>query len=155
MPDEAEVIDQRRLAIGLFNGVWELLESQHRSAADDDRMLHMAHASRFHWGEAGGPEHRVRGEWQCSRVYAVLERAEPCRHHAERALALCAEHGLGDWDLAFGYEALARAHAVAGEYAAARAAAERALGVDIVDDEDGVQLRADLATVPGLTPFWT
>ena len=43
---------------------------------DDDRMLHAAHASRFHWGEAPEcrPENLARGEWQISRVYV---RARP------------------------------------------------------------------------------
>lgn len=62
--------------------------------SDDDRMLHLAHASRHHWGEVvgstdlgqGGPANLARGEWLCSRVYAVLGRAEPARHHAERLL---------------------------------------------------------------------
>ena len=45
-----------------------------------------ARASRFHWGEVGEPVNRVRGEWQCSRVYAVLGRAEPALWHARRCL---------------------------------------------------------------------
>ncbi|MCY1139283.1 hypothetical protein OWR29_14885 [Actinoplanes sp. Pm04-4] len=40
--------DTRQLAVDLFNGVWTLLEKPDRTAEDDDRMLHMAHASRFH-----------------------------------------------------------------------------------------------------------
>ena len=36
-------------------------------------MIHAAHASRFHWSRAEGAEsvNLARGEWQCSRVYAV------------------------------------------------------------------------------------
>jgi hypothetical protein len=153
-----EVLDEageRQLGATLFNGVWELLDKADRSAADDDRMLHMAHASRHHWGAVGEPAHLARGEWQCSRVYAALGRAEPCRHHAERVLALCGEHDLGDWDLAFGHEARARALAIAGDLVAARAEAERAIAVEIADDEDRELLLADLATIPGLAPFWT
>ena len=42
-----------------------------RSREDDDRMIHAAHASRFHWGEAPEckPENLARGDWQVSRVY--------------------------------------------------------------------------------------
>jgi hypothetical protein len=47
-------------------------------------MLHMAHASRFHWEQVGTPANLARGEWLCSRVYAVLRRPEPCLHHAAR-----------------------------------------------------------------------
>lgn len=143
-------IDERRLAADLFNGVWRLMEDEKRTPADDDRMLHMAHASRYHWGQVGAPVNLARGEWLCSRVYAVLRRAEPSRHHAERVLALCHEHGIGDWDLAFGYEALARAYAVAGDTAEAQRVVEqaRAATEDIADDDDRQLVLADLDTIP-------
>lgn len=145
-------LDERQLAVDLFNVVWRLMETEDRTPAQDDRMLHMAHASRYHWEQVGAPVNLARGEWQCSRVYAVLGRAEPCLHHARRVLDLCEEHGLGDWDLAFAHEALARAHAVAGDAAAAQAEVSRALAVDVADAEDRVLLLSDLATVPGVDP---
>src|SRR3712207_382671 len=81
-PDEAQA--RRRLAADLFNTVWSLLERTDRTQADDDTMLHAAHASRYHWGQVGEPVNLARGEWQVSRVYAVLGRAEPARYHAQR-----------------------------------------------------------------------
>jgi hypothetical protein len=36
--------EERRRGVALFNGTWELIESR----KDDARMLHMAHASRYH-----------------------------------------------------------------------------------------------------------
>ena len=68
----------------LFNLVWELLERPGRSAEEDDRMVHAAHASRYHWGQVGQPTQFAIGEWQCARVYSVLGRAEPALHHARR-----------------------------------------------------------------------
>jgi hypothetical protein len=120
--DEGAVSEElhRKLAVDLFNLVWELLDKEDRSTADDDRMLHAAHASRFHWGEIGTPLEFERGEWQISRVYAVLSRPQAAIHHAQRCLALCEAHQIGDFDLAFAYEALARAYAVAGEAAKSR-----------------------------------
>jgi hypothetical protein len=152
----SEGFDERALAARLFNGVWDLLEKPERTTADDDTMLHMAHASRYHWGRVGKPENLARGEWQCSRVYAVLLRPEPSLHHAERVLELTQEFGLGDFDLAFAYEALARARAIGGDADGARAAAERALAAaaDITDPEDRDLLLADLATIPGQARFW-
>src|SRR3954471_18890515 len=96
---------ERRLAVDLFNATWTLLDKPERSRDDDDSMLHMAHASRHHWGRVGGATERTRGEWQISRVYAVLQRPEPATHHAQRVLQLCEEHGIVDWDRAFAYEA--------------------------------------------------
>lgn len=148
--------DERRLAVALFNGVWALMDQEGRSARDEDRMVHMAHASRYHWEQVGPAAHLARGEWLCSRVYAVLRRAEPCLHHAQRVLDICADEGIGDWDLAFGYEALARGHAVAGDGEQARALTERALAAaeQIAEDDDRALLMADLETIPGQRRFW-
>lgn len=154
MTEEPAALDHRRLAVALFNDTWRLMRQDDRSAADDDRMLHAAHASRHHWGEVGTPANLARGEWQCSRVYAVLGRAEPCLHHARRVLSLCEEHGLADWDLGFGHEAVARGLAIAGDAAAARMEIQRALAVPIAEDDDRELLLADLATVPGVGRFW-
>lgn len=87
--DDLPADEQRRLAANLFNGVWRPLEQEDRTLSDDDRMLHMAHVSRYHWGEISAPENLSRGEWIVSRVYAVLGRTEPSRYHAERGLQLC------------------------------------------------------------------
>ncbi len=109
----------------------------------------MAHASRHHWEAVGTPVNLARGEWLCSRVYAVLGRAEPALHHARRVLGICEEHGIGDWDLAFAHEALARAHALAGDRAAAEAARARAHAAaeHIADPQDRELLEADLRTI--------
>jgi hypothetical protein len=144
-----DTVDHRALGVQLFNSTWDLLEQPSRTAADDDRMLHMAHASRYHWGEVGQPVNFVRGEWQVSRVYSVLGRAEPALHHARRALALCEEAGIGGFDIAFCYEAMARASAVAGDteqcghwLALASEAADR-----ITNPHDRDLLLQDLETV--------
>ncbi|MDX6512948.1 MAG: hypothetical protein QOE36_2452 [Gaiellaceae bacterium] len=138
----------RALAVELFNRAWELMALADRGPAEDDRLLHTAHASRHHWGEVGAPENLARGEWQCSRVYVVLGRAEPALHHARRCLELCEEHGLADWDLAYAHEALARAHALAGDADAAAGHRELAGSIRIADPEDREHLLEDLATLP-------
>ena len=148
--------DERRLAIHYFNSVWTLMEKEDRTTEEDNLMLHMAHASRYHWGQVGKPENIARGEWQVSRVYAVLRRPEPCLHHAQRVLDVCVENGIGDWDVAFAYEALARANAVSGDAEAARLMTERALEAteNNKDDEDRKIVLADLETIPGQKRFW-
>jgi DNA-binding transcriptional MerR regulator len=148
--------DERRVAADLFNGVWRLLEKEDRGVEDDDRMLHMAHASRYHWGEAGQPVNLSRGEWLCARVYCVLGRAEPALHHARRGLEICRAHGIGDWDLAYAYESLARAHAVAGDKEQARSWTEQALAAaeDIAQDEDRELVLTDLEAIPAQPRFW-
>ena len=158
MPDTdiSDVSDERRLAAALFNATWTLLEKEDRTRDEDDAMLHMAHASRHHWGQIGKAVNFGRGEWQCSRVYAVLGRSEPCLHHAQRCLDICQENGIGDFDLAFAYEALARGHAVAGDKEQARAFTQQALAAaeDIAADDDRELVLSDLETIPGQERFW-
>lgn len=141
---------QRAEAVALFNHVWSLLGLPRRSEAEDFDMVHAAHASRWHWGRAGGPQEWAIGEWQCSRVYAELIRPEPALVHARRCLALCQEHGLDGFVVASAHEALARAHLVGGDLAAARAERDQAAGLAAaLDDlEDRAVVEGDLATLP-------
>ena len=141
---------ERRLAADLFNHTWELLETPERTPAQDDRMIHAAHASRFHWEQVGDATNLVIGEWQCSRVYAVLGRPEPSTWHARRALALCDEAGIDGFFRAASYEALARACLVAGDRvgAAEAEAAAWSAAEAIDDDEDRQIFEQDMASLP-------
>jgi DNA-binding transcriptional MerR regulator len=153
IPTEIDPATERRLAADLFNRTWELLELASRTPSQDDEMIHAAHASRHHWGQVGEPQNLARGEWQCSRVYAVLRRPEPALWHARRCLAICEEHGIGDWDIAAAQEAMARASLVAGDEAAAREWQGRARTscAVIADEEDRRIIESDLETL-GLDP---
>jgi hypothetical protein len=141
---------ERTLGAALFNEVWNLLEKPDRSADDDLLMVHMAHASAHHWARVGQPVNRVRGEWQCSRVYATVRRAEPALFHAERALAICEANGIADFDIAFCFEALARAHAVAGSTDEAARWQQRGFDAAkaVAEEDDRELLLADLNSVP-------
>jgi hypothetical protein len=105
----------RKFAVDLFNLTWDLLDKEERTAEEKDKMIHAAHASRFHWGEIGTPLELERGEWQISRVYAVLGQSEAAIYHGQRCLAICTANQIADFDIAFAYESLARAYAVAGD----------------------------------------
>ena len=102
-----------KLAMSLFNATWDLLGKEDRSEEDDVEMIHAAHASRHHWGQIGEPLQFERGEWQISRVYSVLGRRESALYHAKLCLEICQENDIGDFDIAFAYEAMARVYAVA------------------------------------------
>jgi hypothetical protein len=140
-------MNHRQLGVDLFNEVWRLMDTRE----DDERMLHSAHASAYHWSEAPEcePKNRARSEWQVSRVYTVLGRAEPALHHAQRCLEICEANwdNLEDWDLPFAYEALARAYKVAGNAAETEQylAKAREAGADLVDPEDREHLEEALA----------
>ena len=148
---ELDRATHRALGVALYNHVWTLLEKADRTPDETDEMIHAAHASRFHWSRAEGSEpfNLARGEWQCSRVYAVLGRGEPALWHARRCLAINEAHGQGDWDIASAYEAMARASGVAGEPdAAAEWKARAAAALDgIADQDDRDVIEGDLATL--------
>ena len=140
----------RKFAVDLFNLAWTLMETKRRTRERDLRMIHAAHASRYHWEQVGTPKNLAIGEWQVSRVYAILRRAEPALFHARACLGICRRHGLRDFPLAYAYEALARASAVAGDRRGRGRylrLAERA-GRGVREPEDRALLLEDLRTVP-------
>jgi len=104
----------KKMAVDLFNRTWDLLDKSERTPEENDELVHAGHASRYHWGKVGKPLNLARGEQQLSHIYAVLKRAEPALYHGQRALEICQANGIADFDIAFAYEALARANAVAG-----------------------------------------
>jgi hypothetical protein len=140
----------RKIGRDLFNHTWSLLDRKRRTKAEDDEMLYAAHASRYHWSHAGTPLNASIGEWQISRVYSVLGRAEPALYHGRRALEIARRNHLGRFYLAYAYEALARAAAVAG----ARRDRDRFLrearrtGDAVRSRDDRRMLREDLTTIP-------
>lgn len=100
----------KKLAVSLFNKVWELIDLKNRNQEETELMINAAHASLYHWRQVGEPVNFARGEWQVSRVYSLAGRTEPALHHAVNSLQICQEHDIGDFDLAFAYEAIARAY---------------------------------------------
>jgi hypothetical protein len=135
--------DHRQWGVDLFNATWDLIKSRE----DDDLMLHKAHASAYHWSQAPEctPANRARAEWLVSRVSALAGLPDAARRHGESCLRWCEENGIADWDLAFAYEALARAAKAAGEDPAPYVA--KAAAVPIADAEDREALERDLATL--------
>jgi hypothetical protein len=141
---------ERRLAAGLFNDTWRLLDLPKRRPEQDDEMIHTAHASRYHWGKVGEPVTLARGEWLCSRVYSVLGRAEPAIWHARRCLEILEEFGGGeDWDEAAACEGLARAYSVAGDRRERDAWLDRAHSAlkSVAKPDDRRPIEDDLKTI--------
>ncbi len=102
----------KKFAVDCFNRIWPLLEKRDRTSDDNEMMVHLAHASLYHWLQVGLPVNEQRGEWMLARVYTVLEDKPHSLHHARRCLALTEKHDLKDYDLAYGLECMARACAL-------------------------------------------
>lgn len=150
VPAPHESIDRdthRRVAVDLFNHVWTLLRAPERSRAEEDAMIHAAHASRHHWGVVGDSKNWAIGEWQISRVYATLGRAEPALYHGGRCLEICGEHQLTDFILAYAHEALARAYALTGDAKERDHHLAAARGTEIAEAETRARLEEDLAGI--------
>lgn len=110
----------KKFAADFFNETWNYIEKKDRSEEDDEKMINLAHASRLHWDYHGEPLNFQRGEWMLSLVYSLVHRGEPALYHANKCLELTEEygeedHGFQDFDIAFGYECMARATKVAGK----------------------------------------
>jgi len=109
----------RKVTAECFNRTWDFLEQKNRSLDDDQMMLNLAHASRYHWSFIGKPWNFTTGDWQISRVYAALNQPDLALSFAKKALETSQKHNLSE-RLISAYEGMARAHAAATEYPLAR-----------------------------------
>jgi len=148
--DESVSPDHRQMAVDTFNATWEFMDKELRTAEENDMMVHAAHASRYHWSRAGGPVESGRGDWQLSRVYSILGKGTEALHYAKHSLNTCLENEIGDLDLAFAYEALARAHAVLGNWEESDRYVQNAkrAAESIAKDEDRQYLLGELDGIP-------
>jgi len=108
----------RKTAVRCFNETWVYLEKKERTEQDNQKMLQLAHASRYHWGQVGTPRNKAVGDWQISRVYAALKQPHLSLLFANSSLRICKREHLPDV-LVTAYEAVARAYAVAEDQASA------------------------------------
>jgi len=153
---EVEPTEDRRLHESLakqINGeVWSLLDKPDRTVEDDERLVLAAHASAYHWLHVGTAVHRQRGEWMLAHVHTVRSRESPARHHARRCLALTETFAaeMKDFDVAYAYEAVARAEALGEDSEPARRYLHlaEAQGARIADEEDRTIFLADLQRGP-------
>ena len=135
---EAEA--ERLFAIRFHGKTWDLLDKPDRTPADDALMADYVHASLAHWRVAGTPLNEQRGLWFLSRVYSVLGQAQTALYYADLCQELTLAHPelMQDFDTAFAFEALARAHALAGNLVEAEKYLQlaRQAGDGIQEEED-------------------
>ncbi|HSL44520.1 MAG TPA: hypothetical protein VK897_13875 [Anaerolineales bacterium] len=98
--------------------VWDLLQKPNRSQAEDDEMLHAAHACAYHWQFAGTAVHQQRAEWLISHVHVVLGHGNQALRHAQRCFELTEANRdlMQDFDIAYAFEGMARAQALLGDH---------------------------------------
>ncbi|MCD4651254.1 MAG: hypothetical protein K8S56_05645 [Candidatus Cloacimonetes bacterium] len=140
------------MGIELNNQVWNLLQKENRTPEDINRMINYALASQHHWYKSPHwqPVNAQRGEWMISHVFAVSGIGESALKHARNCLRLTEEHAFNDFDLAYAYEAMARAYSSLKDkdnYQKYYQLAEEA-GNNIASEEDKSVFMGDLKADP-------
>ncbi|TFG72026.1 MAG: hypothetical protein E4H27_03440 [Anaerolineales bacterium] len=131
------------------NGLtWDLLAKNNRTPDEDALMIHAAHSSCMHWLQIGTVTHHQRGEWLISHVYSILGYGAAALRHAQVCMNLTRDNPalMQDFDLAYAYEAIARASALSGDMDTANeyyTLAEK-VGQAIANDEDKQIFTGDL-----------
>ena len=151
-----KVIDEQKmhhyLGVEMNIQTWNLLGKENRTEQDDVRMINFSKASLYHWRKSHKyePVNEQRGQWMLSHVYAVLGRGEEALSHAQETSKLTKEQDLKDFDLAYSYEALARANAVLGNKNECAKYLEKAqeTGSLISNEEDKKYFISDLESAP-------
>ncbi len=104
----------RRAAVACFNRAWDYLDMKARDSEEEEEMLHLAHASRYHWGLVGTPRNQAVGDWQIARVYAAIGAPELSLQFALSSLTTCEKKHLDDL-VPSALEGVARAYVAAGD----------------------------------------
>ncbi len=132
------------LVFGLLFKEGELTERE------KEIMVHAGHGACFHYDETGTPKDWARSEWLLARVYVAVQRPVPAVYYAQRCVALCRERELGDFAIAYGYEALARAAAMVGDKKSYDEIIAKAKehGDKIEKQEDRDMFMSDFNTIP-------
>ena len=146
MVEDASGEWHRAQGIECNNSTWEMIEAE-RTPENDEEMLRRAYASAYHWARAvrRGPANDARAAWLLAKVQLLAGQPALSLRYAETCLLICQEHGLADFDLAYAYEARARALKAIGDEIAAAQSWEMAKSVPIADAEDQAILDADFA----------
>lgn len=112
-------------------------------------MLNAAHASLAHWLKIGNAQNFSIGEWQISRVYATVKRAEPALYHGLRSLEIAEKAPLSPFYISYGHEAIARAYALSANASAVAAhlALGRALANKVENADERAMLLKDLDSI--------
>jgi hypothetical protein len=146
---DLDLVVERQAAMDLFHTTWRYLDREDRVPEHDAAMIACAEASLWHWRRVGAPTQWAIGEWQCSRVHAVLGDGERALAHARRSLEIAEADRVDDFVPASAHEALSRAYAVLGDMDAAREQRNLAYRLAIeLDDEDRDVIEHDLGTIP-------
>jgi hypothetical protein len=135
-----------------FNSAWDLMDKTERTPTEDEDMLRLSMASCWHWTQRPDCTNQQLsiGYWQISRIHSMLGRSIEARRYGELCLAASHDTSVTPFSLAYAYEALARASALAKNEAMKLEYIDLANKVieTMSDAEMKTMLLNDLATIP-------
>ena len=151
MNDHPDNLTHRRLAASCFNKTWEYLRKPELTAEEAEEMIHVSHASFWHWNQVEDhtPLNLAIGTWQLARVYAVAGLPERAEYFAQRCVEVGETNDLPPYFVGYGYEASARAKALKGERKTAQdlVAKAKSLADQVQELDDRMVLLDDLNTI--------
>lgn len=155
MPKQADfdlVAAHKYFSAQCFNQAWDLMDKFERSPEEERLMVSLNQASLYHWSQREDctDKNFSIGYWQASRIQSILGNAAEALRHAEVCLSYSA--ALEPFFVAYAHEALARAHYVAGDSAAAAKQLEAANTYcdQVSEKDDRDMLAADLKQLVGV-----
>jgi len=118
----------RWFAVECNNRAWRLAEQVSRTPAEDEEMVHAAHAATLHWSRVGTELHQARAAMLLGQVHALVGDGKRALRYARESFDfVTARQDTPGWELAF-------AHAV--------------LGSALTDNEERAIFEATFRTVP-------
>ncbi len=148
-PDVQKI--HKYFASDCFNRCWGLIDKAERTEEENEEMCRLSEVSLWHWLQVEGhtQENLSISYWQLGRAYAVAGKGEEALDYAGRCVKISEEAGLEPFYVGYAFEALARAHMLNGDKAAAEKAKKKAtdLAESVEDKESRNLILADLETV--------
>jgi hypothetical protein len=148
-PDE-KAVWCRRFASSANNRAWTLSEQSKRSAAEDQEMLHAAHAAAYLWQEVGTEHHAALARLLLGQVHALLGHAGLALAYATSAHQYFLGRDSEAWETALSHVIMANAASCAGQSVPHREHYRVAVGLieALADAEEREILMASLRVVP-------
>ena len=100
----------RWFAVECNNHAWRLAEQVSRTPAEDEEMVHAAHAATLHWSRVGTELHQARAAMLLGQVHALVGDGKRALRYARESFAfVTARQDTPGWELAFAHAALGSA----------------------------------------------
>jgi hypothetical protein len=106
----------RYFAVECNNRAWDLIEKENRTADESQEMIHLAHASAWHWQQVGTPLNRLRSMCLLATAYLAAHQSSAAVRYADECVALSEQLGNEQtaFDRATALGCAACAHGLAG-----------------------------------------